>query len=203
MAIVAIVGLYEVVSTILDFQFTQAIVLFSLDDAARSQNFATVYATTNWAAMFIQLLLTSFVMRRFGLGVALLILPCAIAMSSTGFIVFPTLIFGGLLSVSDNAFSYSINQSSKEALYVPNSVEEKYQAKAFIEHVRSRPEPLQQERREGRRREHFDHAGFQPHENVVLGQGNGAKAGILVQLDRTILACGRENRQALEIVDRP
>ncbi len=133
MAIVAIVGLYEVVSTILDFQFTRAIILFSLDDVARSQNFATVYATTNWAAMFVQLLLTSFVMRRFGLGVALLILPCAIAMSSTGFIVFPTLIFGGLLSVSDNAFSYSINQSSKEALYVPTSVEEKYQAKAFID----------------------------------------------------------------------
>ena len=40
---------------------------------------------------------------------------------------------GSLLNTADNAFSYSINQSAKEALYVPTTREEKYKAKAFID----------------------------------------------------------------------
>ena len=133
LSIVSIVGLYELVSTVLDFQFTSAVTTFSSDPVARDQNFATVYATTNWLSMIVQLFLTSFVMRRFGLTTALLVLPCAMAIASTGFVLVPSLVFGALLSISDNGFSYSINQSSKEALYVPTSVEEKYQAKAVID----------------------------------------------------------------------
>ncbi|MFK7897716.1 MAG: NTP/NDP exchange transporter [Myxococcota bacterium] len=133
LSIVAIVGVYELVSTLVDFQFTSAIVAFSEDAASRSQNFATVYATSNWLAMFVQLFLTSLVMRRFGMTTALLVLPTSIAMASAGFLLAPSLLLGGMLSISDNGFSYSLNQSAKEALYVPTSVEEKYQAKAFID----------------------------------------------------------------------
>ncbi len=133
LSIVAIVGLYELVSTVVDFQFTSAIVAFSESESARGQNFANFYAATTWLSMFVQLFMTSFVMRRFGLATALLVLPCAIAMASTGFLLAPTLLLGGLLTVADNGFSYSINQSSKEVLYVPTTAEEKYQAKAFID----------------------------------------------------------------------
>ncbi len=133
LSIVAIVGLYEIVSTLVDFQFTTSIVEFSASEAERNRTFARVYATTNWLSMFVQLFLTSFVMRRFGLRTALLVLPCSIALCSLAFVARPSLVLGGALSVSDNAFSYSINQSSKEALYVPTTVAEKYQAKAFID----------------------------------------------------------------------
>ena len=133
LSIVAIVGLYELVSTILDYQFTSTVFQLVEDSAARSRHYATVFAATNWLSMTIQLLGTSYVMRRFGVGTALLVLPCAIALASTGYLWMPTLLFGSLLSVSDNGFSYSINQSSKEALYVPTTVREKYQAKAFID----------------------------------------------------------------------
>ena len=34
---------------------------------------------------------------------------------------------------ADGVFSYSINQSAKESLYVPTSKDEKYKAKAFID----------------------------------------------------------------------
>ncbi len=133
LSIVAIVGLYELVSTLVDFQFTTSIIEFSRSETERNRAFATVYATTNWLSMFVQLFLTSFVMRRFGLRTALLVLPCSIALSSLAFAARPSLALGGALSVSDNAFSYSINQSAKEALYVPTTVAEKYQAKAFID----------------------------------------------------------------------
>ena len=56
-----------------------------------------------------------------------------IALGSSAFLVFPALWVGSMLSTADNGFSYSINQSSKEALYVPTTAAEKYRAKAFID----------------------------------------------------------------------
>ena len=132
LAIVGIVGMYEMVSTIMDFQFTSTVVHY-MQGAAIGEHFSTVFAITNWMAMFVQLLLTSFVMRRLGVGVALLFLPVAALLGSAGFLVAPILLFGSALNTADNGFSYSINQSAKEALYVPTTKEEKYKAKAFID----------------------------------------------------------------------
>lgn len=132
LAIVAIVGLYEMVSTIMDFQFTSSVER-ALPAEAIGGHFADVFAVTNWTALVVQLLFTSWVMRRFGLTVALLILPAAAALGSSAFLIMPTLITGSALNPADNAFSYSINQSAKEVLYVPTSRDEKYQAKAFID----------------------------------------------------------------------
>ncbi len=132
LAIVGIVGLYEIVSTILDFQFSATIGHYLTGDAIGRQ-FATVFAITNWVAMFVQLFLTSLVMTKLGVGVALFILPFAALAGSSAFMVVPGLWVGSLLNTADNGFSYSINQSAKESLYVPTTREEKYKAKAFID----------------------------------------------------------------------
>ncbi|MEZ4331477.1 MAG: Npt1/Npt2 family nucleotide transporter [Myxococcota bacterium] len=133
LSIAAIVGAYEIVSTLVDFQFTTAVSELAPGPEARDRAFATVYATTNWLSSFVQLFLTSLVLRRAGVLVALLVLPCSIGLASLGFLARPTLWLGGALSVADNAFSYSIHQSAKETLYVPTTASEKYQAKAFID----------------------------------------------------------------------
>jgi AAA family ATP:ADP antiporter len=132
LSIVAIVGLYEVISTILDFQFTYTVSHF-LDGPDIGRHFAFVFTITNWVSLLVQLFLTGYVMSRFGLAVALLVLPATIALGSTSFLLFPVLWAGSLLNTADNGFSYSINQSAKEALYVPTSAAEKYRAKAFID----------------------------------------------------------------------
>ena len=49
------------------------------------------------------------------------------------FLALPVLWVGSFLNTADNGFSYSLNQSAKEALYVPTSKREKYAAKAFID----------------------------------------------------------------------
>jgi len=67
------------------------------------------------------------------MGVALAFLPAAVMVSSIGFFVVPSLLAAASMSVSDNAFNYSINQSAREALYVPTSKNAKYKAKAFID----------------------------------------------------------------------
>lgn len=131
-AIVAIVGLYEVASQTINFQFTSTINHY-LDGAAIQQQTANIMAITNWISMFIQLFLTSFIMMRFGLTTALLILPIAMMLGSTGFIIMPALWMGSLLWPLDMSFSYSVNQSAKETLYTPTTRDEKYKAKAFID----------------------------------------------------------------------
>jgi len=132
LSIVAIVGIYEMVSTIIDFQFSATISHYLEGDEIGKQ-FATVFAFTNRFAFVVQILLTSFVMTRFGVGIALLFLPVAVLLGSVGFLVLPTLWMGSALNTCDNGFSYSINQSAKEVLYVPTTREEKYKAKAFID----------------------------------------------------------------------
>jgi len=83
--------------------------------------------------MFVQFFLTSFIMTRFGLTTALMILPVAVLTGSMAFLAVPILWVGSLLNTVDNGFSYSINQSAKETLYVPTTKDEKYKAKAFID----------------------------------------------------------------------
>ncbi len=132
LSIAAIVGLYEIVSTTMDFQFTATVAHYLEGDAVGRQ-FTTVYAITNVLALLVQLFLTSLVMTRFGVGVALLVLPVAVLSGSAAFLALPILWVGSSLNAADNTFSYSINQSAKEALYVPTTREEKYNAKAFID----------------------------------------------------------------------
>lgn len=139
-SILCIVGFYEIVSTTVDFQFSSTICHYldpvlnpGVDEGAIGRQFATMFAITNWVSMFVQLFLTSFIMTRFGLTAALMVLPVAVLAGSFGFMAVPILWVGSFLNTADNGFSYSINQSAKETLYVPLSRKEKYKAKAFID----------------------------------------------------------------------
>ena len=134
LSIVAFVGLYEIASTVMDFQFTATLEHYAnLGEIKFKEQLATVYSITNAASMAIQLLLTGLIMTRFRLTVALLILPVAALSGSALFMALPLLWCGSLLNTADNALSYSVNQSAKEALYTVTSRSEKYQAKAFID----------------------------------------------------------------------
>jgi AAA family ATP:ADP antiporter len=132
LSIVGIVGLYEIVSTVMDFQFTST-VAEELQGAAIGAHMSRVFAVTNVVSLLVQLFVTGFVMSRLGVGVALLVLPATAGAASVAFLARPSLWTGSLLNTADNGFNYSINQSAKEALYVPTSPTEKYQAKAFID----------------------------------------------------------------------
>ena len=134
LSIVAIVGLYEMASTIMDFQFTSTVTYYLGSDKDKLvAHLSRVFPFTNIIAMGVQLFLTSFIMTRFGIGTALLFLPIALLLGSLGFMAAPVLLIGSLLNTADNGFSYSINQSAKEILYVPTTKDEKYKAKAFID----------------------------------------------------------------------
>jgi AAA family ATP:ADP antiporter len=132
LAIVAIVGLYEIISSVLDYQF-KATLHHYLEGAAFGRHLATVYLITNVTGLAVQLFLTSAIMSRLGIRVALLVMPLVIMGNSLAFVALPLLWIGSLLSVTDNSLNYSLNQSARESLYTPASRDEKYKAKAFID----------------------------------------------------------------------
>jgi AAA family ATP:ADP antiporter len=133
LSIVAMVGLYEIVSTIMDFQFSATVEHYVAAGEAMKVHFATVFMITNIVSLVIQILFTSYLMSRFKLYVALLVLPAMAMLGSSAYMLLPILWVGSLLNTADNAFNYSINQSAREALYTATSRDEKYKAKAFID----------------------------------------------------------------------
>jgi AAA family ATP:ADP antiporter len=133
LAILGLIGLYEIVSNVVDFQLAAVVETSIQDEQARDAFFGLVGQITGIGSIVVQLLVTSFVMKRYGVGVALLFLPVSILLGSVGFLLVPSLVFVVAMSASDNALNYSINQSAREALYTPTTREVKYKAKAFID----------------------------------------------------------------------
>lgn len=127
-----IVMLYEITSIVIDYQFTSS-VLHSVATENYKTYFASVYAFSNFVALIVQIFLTGWVIRRWGIAVALCVLPVSVLLGSVGYLLFPVLLFGSLLNTFDYGFAYSIQQTAKELLYVPVSRKEKYEAKAFID----------------------------------------------------------------------
>lgn len=118
-AIAVIVICYEVTSSVADFQFSATVERTIAEPLKRDAFFGTIGQLQSLIAIFMQLFLTGLVMSRFGVGAALLVLPSAMLLGTLGYLAVPTLLFAAVMSISDNSMSYSINQTAKEALYVP------------------------------------------------------------------------------------
>ena len=71
------------------------------------------------ASLVLQLLLTGRLLRVFGVGVALFIVPVAMASASLGVILFGTLVAASALKASDQVLRYSIDKATVELLYLP------------------------------------------------------------------------------------
>jgi AAA family ATP:ADP antiporter len=86
-------------------------------------------------ALAVQLLLTSRLLRRFGIGLALFTLPVALLATSAYMLVAGTLFAAVLLRGSDWVWRYSIDKSAVELLYLPLPARLKFQVKWFIDTV--------------------------------------------------------------------
>lgn len=130
LSIVMIVFLYELVSQILDYQYsTEAEALIGA--GATQAFFGQITTIIGVVSVITQFFLVSFIIRKFGMTTALIVLPVAMALASGIYMMVPVLWAGALLTISDNSFSYSINQTARETLFVPTSSDVKYKARAF------------------------------------------------------------------------
>lgn len=133
LGIALLVGIYEVSSGIIDFQLSVAIETLDATSYERDMYFGIVGQAQSLLALVVQVFVTGWVIKRWGIGIALLILPFATMFGSVGFLLLPTLASAMFLSVSDNALNYSVNQSAKETLYVPTGSDERITAKSVID----------------------------------------------------------------------
>ena len=91
-----------------------------------------------WAgalALVTQLALTSRLLHRFGVGLALFIVPVALLGGSVALLAWGTLAAVVLLKGADQVLRYSIDKSTVELLYLPVPPAQTFSAKLFIDSV--------------------------------------------------------------------
>jgi ATP/ADP translocase len=84
-------------------------------------------------ALFFQLLFTNRILKRFGVGVGIQLLPAGLFIAFVALGVQPGLWTAAVLQLIDGAFSYSIHRSGMELLYLPIAPETRNAVKGFID----------------------------------------------------------------------
>lgn len=131
--IAVVLGLTVVVGTLLDWQLNRAVEIFVEGEDAKTEFFGRFYATLNVASVVVQVALTGYVLRRFGVGLAVLILPVALGLASVAIFLFPLLLVVAVGKGAEGALRYSLDQSTRELLSLPVPTAVKYKVKPLID----------------------------------------------------------------------
>ncbi|MBL8744637.1 MAG: HEAT repeat domain-containing protein, partial [Myxococcales bacterium] len=100
--------------------------------------FATASVVMNGLAFFVQVGLTSFLLRVLGVKRALLVLPLAIVCASAGMLAAGTLTAAFILRATDGALRHSLHKTTTELLFLPLSEEIRRKAKPVIDLIAQR-----------------------------------------------------------------
>jgi AAA family ATP:ADP antiporter len=127
--------LYTTLATFLYFQQAR-IIRDSFDDPAnRTALFAAIDFSVNFLTIVTQLLLTSRIVRKWGLSWALAAVPLLLGVGFLLLGMMPTLGILIAVQVFRRAGNYAVMRPAREMLYVVLGKEEKYKAKNFIDTV--------------------------------------------------------------------
>ena len=128
-----IIGLAAIASVIIDYQFKMtAIAAFpNQDDLVNF--FGKYYAITGIARIIIDLYITSRVLSRFGILIAILILPISLMIGSLGFLLSPILATVFLSKFSDQVFKFTLHNASIQLFWIPVKNTIKIKLKPIIE----------------------------------------------------------------------
>jgi AAA family ATP:ADP antiporter len=121
------------VSTLVDWQLNRAVEMFIPGEDAKTQFFGRFFLALNVVSVAIQVLLTSFVLRKFGVGPALLALPAGLMIGSVGVLIIPILLTAVMVKGAEQAIRYSLDQSTRELLFLPLPTDVKYKVKPLID----------------------------------------------------------------------
>jgi AAA family ATP:ADP antiporter len=134
-AIAAVICLASFVTTLTGWQFKAVAKQFLVNKDALAILFGNFYLYAGILGLLFQLLLTTRVLRRFGIGTMLFVLPTAVLMGSAGLLIWGSLVSAIALKGSDQVLRYSLDKSSVELLYLPLPHSLKLRAKWFIDTV--------------------------------------------------------------------
>ncbi|MGH9465020.1 MAG: Npt1/Npt2 family nucleotide transporter [Thermoanaerobaculia bacterium] len=137
--IAAIVVLTTIVAQIVDFQFSWAVQQATSNLDERTAFFGNFFSIMGISAFVFQVLFTSRIHRRLGIGVALRASPVTMGLGTgllfvaAGFGPAAMLTAAIVLKVGENGLRYSLDQATRELLFLPVPAQTRMKAKAFID----------------------------------------------------------------------
>lgn len=125
-----IVGI--IVSTLIDYQFNFMVAMTCPTKMAKTEFYGQFFALLNIVFLFVQFFLTSKILKKFGIGITLILMPLILSLGSIGFMFFPTILLAIFLKITDKTLHYSLVQSSRELLFLPTPSHIRVKAKLII-----------------------------------------------------------------------
>jgi AAA family ATP:ADP antiporter len=134
-AIAAVICISSFVTTLTGWQFKALAKQFWHNKDALAIFFGDFYFYAGVLALLFQLLLSTRLLRRFGIRPILFVLPIVVLVGSAGLLLFGTIAAVIFLKGGDQILRYSIDRSTTELLYLPLPHRVKLHAKWFIDTV--------------------------------------------------------------------
>ncbi len=134
--LVAMLGIVTFISTTLvDFQFKAIAKGFFAHEVDLTVFFGLFYAICGGLSLFMQLAGTSRVLSRYGVVVALTLLPVGLIFGTSVLVMLPVLWAATWAKGADNVLRYTINDATTQLLYLPVPANVRGAAKAAIDGV--------------------------------------------------------------------
>ncbi|MFZ5802104.1 MAG: NTP/NDP exchange transporter [Candidatus Omnitrophota bacterium] len=133
--VTGLVVLAKMSSTIVENQFAGVVEKMVTGKQALAAFYGGFYAWLNFISFLMQLIMTALVLRRVGALGAVWILPIGLAVLSAWNLCVVSLVAAVIYRLYDGSMNYSIQQASKEILYLPLTSETRWRAKPWIDMV--------------------------------------------------------------------
>ncbi|HEV7510290.1 MAG TPA: Npt1/Npt2 family nucleotide transporter, partial [Candidatus Acidoferrum sp.] len=134
-AIAVVICISSFATTLTGWQFKALAKMSSVSQDSLAIFFGNFYFYAGLLALLFQLLLTTRLLRRFGIGPMLFVLPIFVLAGSAGLAILGTVGAALFLRGGDQVLRYSIDRSTSELLYLPLPQRVKIKAKWFIDTV--------------------------------------------------------------------
>ena len=120
-------------SKLIDYQFGYFATQYYTVEEDLTAFYGFMYSTFNLVALGIQLLLTTRIIGRFGIGYSLLLLPFILVINGGLLILLPSLVLVGSLKIMDASMKQSIYKASIELIMLPVPKDIKLRTKTFLD----------------------------------------------------------------------
>jgi ATP/ADP translocase/HEAT repeat protein len=133
--IATIVAMTFFVSTLVDYQFKISVGEAFTKSEERAAYFGTFTIITGLISAVVQFGFTNLLLERFGVLIALALLPTAMFSGSVWMLIAPGILAASFLKGSENTLRYSVNDATMQLLYVPVPASMRQRAKSFIDGI--------------------------------------------------------------------
>jgi ATP/ADP translocase len=134
-AVAVVICISSFTTTLTGWQFKALAKQFSVGKDSMAIFFGDFYFYAGIVALLFQLLLSTRLLRRFGISSMIFVLPVVVLVGSAGLLVWGTIAAALFLKGGDQVLRYSLDRSTIELLYLPLPNQVKLQAKWFIDTV--------------------------------------------------------------------